>query len=183
MPNYNNSYIYKLCCKNPEIKDFYIGSTTNFKNRKNQHKSETKANRKKGQNNLYKCIRENGGFQNWDMILIENINVNSKLELHKKEREYIEKLKPTLNHYPPTATEEQKRERKNEFMKEYTLKNKEKINEYQIEYRKKNMKKMLEKQREKITCECGCILARGNIAEHRRTKKHLKFMKLKENSS
>ena len=36
------------------------------------------------------------GF-NWSMVLLENVNVNSKLELHQKEREYLEKLGATLN--------------------------------------------------------------------------------------
>ena len=29
---------YKFVCKNPEIKSCYVGHTTNFNNRKNQHK-------------------------------------------------------------------------------------------------------------------------------------------------
>ena len=38
MVKYDESSIYKLCCKNPEIKEEYVGSTTNFTRRKTEHK-------------------------------------------------------------------------------------------------------------------------------------------------
>ena len=41
MPIYQNSIIYKLChCSDLENENIYIGSTTNFRNRKNGHKSK-----------------------------------------------------------------------------------------------------------------------------------------------
>ena len=40
MVNYNKSTIYKLCCKDTEITDEYVGSTTNFSRRKAHHKSK-----------------------------------------------------------------------------------------------------------------------------------------------
>ena len=39
MVNYNNSTIYKLCCNDLSVTDIYVGSTTNFKMRKHDHKS------------------------------------------------------------------------------------------------------------------------------------------------
>ena len=38
MVNYENSVIYKLCCTDPTVTEVYVGSTTNFRKRKNQHK-------------------------------------------------------------------------------------------------------------------------------------------------
>ena len=38
-PNYQNSLIYKIICKNTNIKEIYIGSTSNFRLRKYHHKS------------------------------------------------------------------------------------------------------------------------------------------------
>lgn len=100
--NYQNSLIYKICCKNPNIKDVYIGSTTNFKSRKNQHKSCCNNINNKSHNNYkYEFIRNNGGWNNWDMILIEKFPCNDSLELHKKEQEYIDEYNknkiPLLN--------------------------------------------------------------------------------------
>ena len=37
--DYSKTIIYRIVCKNPEIKDCYIGSTTDFKSRKQKHKS------------------------------------------------------------------------------------------------------------------------------------------------
>ena len=71
MVNYQNSIIYKLCCKNVEVSEIYIGSTTAFKARKSQHKSNCNNENRAGYNcKVYKFIRENGNFQNWDMIQI-----------------------------------------------------------------------------------------------------------------
>ena len=38
MPDYSKCCVYKLCCKDPEIEQFYIGSTTNATKRKCDHK-------------------------------------------------------------------------------------------------------------------------------------------------
>ena len=37
--DYSNTIIYKIFCKDPEIKDIYIGHTTNFVQRKYAHKN------------------------------------------------------------------------------------------------------------------------------------------------
>jgi hypothetical protein len=39
MVQYENSLIYKICCKDPTITDNYIGSTCAFRKRKINHKS------------------------------------------------------------------------------------------------------------------------------------------------
>jgi len=38
MVNYEKSTIYKIVCKDVNIKDCYVGSTTNFNRRKQEHK-------------------------------------------------------------------------------------------------------------------------------------------------
>ena len=37
--DYSKGFIYKLCCLDVNIKDIYVGSSTNFKERKKQHKN------------------------------------------------------------------------------------------------------------------------------------------------
>ena len=65
MPNYQKGIIYKLCCKNPLITDIYIGSTTNFRERKHSHKSISNCSNSSFSNRkIYKTINENGGFSN-----------------------------------------------------------------------------------------------------------------------
>ena len=174
MVNYNKSHIYKLCCKDTDIKEIYIGSTTNFRNRKSQHKSVCNNINEKGYNcKVYSFIREHGGFQNWDMILIETVSCNTKLELLKIERKYIEELKPSLNKEIPSRTQK-------EWQKEYLENNKERIKEYSKEYRENNKDKTNKYNREwgkmKITCECGSIITKNTKHKHKRSKKHIKFL-------
>ena len=154
MVNYNNGLIYKLCCKDINIKDIYIGSTCNFTRRKCQHKTVCyNPNNKAYNSKVYKFIRCNGGWDNWDMILIEKVNCNDKLELNKIERQHIEQNINNLNSYIPSRTDKeyfidnkdkikeyQKTDKHKEYKKEYYLLNK----EYQKEYYLLNRDKILE---------------------------------------
>ncbi len=73
--NYSNSSIYKLCCNNTEIKEIYIGSTTNFRRRKFTHKYSCNNPNDRNYNlNVYKIIRENGGWDAFDMVELEKYN-------------------------------------------------------------------------------------------------------------
>ena len=114
--NYETACIYKLGCKDTSIREIYVGSTTNFKKKKNGHRiCCNNENNKKYNFKVYKFIRDNGNWDNWDMILVEKVNVNDGNELKKEERKWIEELNATLNQVIPTRT-----------MKEYYNDNKEK---------------------------------------------------------
>ncbi len=162
MVNYGKSTIYKLCCKDANITDIYVGSTTNFSMRKSEHKNSCNNENIKNYNNYkYKFIRDNGGFKNWSMILIENVSCNSKRELEKIERAYIDELKPSLNTYKSYTTEEEKTKTHQEYNKEY---------------REKNRKKLNEKQNQKINCEfCKFLSSKQNIKKHQQSVKCQKF--------
>lgn len=111
MVNYQQSMIYKLVCKDPNITDFYVGSTTNIYRRKTHHKNQCYNKNCRNYNNWkYEFIRNNGGIKNWCMILIENVSCNNKMELLKIERDYIDKLKPSLNMIKSYITIEEKKE-------------------------------------------------------------------------
>jgi len=106
MVNYGKGIIYKLCCNDPNIKDIYVGSTTNFSRRKAQHKSAcTSQLREKSNIYVYQFIREHGGFDNWSMVLVREYRTSDKLKLKRKERKYIDKLGATLNCTIPTRTQ------------------------------------------------------------------------------
>lgn len=98
MPDYNQSIIYKIICKDTNINDLYIGSTTNYHSRKRQHKFCCNTPESKKYNyKVYKFIRENGGWNNWEMIPLEIVTCNNKMELNIKEYEFINTYKATLN--------------------------------------------------------------------------------------
>lgn len=142
LKRYQNGMIYKLCCKDTNIEDIYIGSTCNFSKRKHCHKNSCNNINNKCYNCYkYKFIRDNGGWDNWDMILIESYPCNNKLELHKKEREYIENLKPSLNSEIPS------RQRK-EYDNIYYINNKNEISKQKKEYYKNNKEKIKEYREE-----------------------------------
>ena len=157
MTKYDKSIIYKLCCKDPSITDIYIGSTTNFKSRKYQHKIV--CNNQNGENYLcykYVFIRDNGGWENWDMVQIKEFKCENKRELEAEERKIIEQTGATLNKIMPTRTDKEWREKNKdtikEYRKQYYEKNKDEINKNQKEYRKqyyeKNKDEINKKRRE-----------------------------------
>ena len=93
-----NYLIYELRCKDPAVKDIYIGSTTNLKQRLNCHK--TNANNPNSiQHNykVYKVIRENGGWDNWEAKEVEKLTNVSKVEARIREQEISGMLGATLN--------------------------------------------------------------------------------------
>ena len=102
--DYSNTIIYKITCKNPSIYDLYVGHTTNFVQRKHSHKQS--CINKKSPNykcKLYEVIRENGGWENWKMEIINFFECKNHYEARKKEQEYFITLNATLNSIEPYA--------------------------------------------------------------------------------
>jgi hypothetical protein len=168
--DYSQTIIYKFCCKDTNIKDVYIGHTTNFTQRKSAHKSGC-YNEAGVQYNklLYECIRDNGGWDNWSMIQIEQVECKNKREADAIEHKWIEGLAPSLNINKPYAmcTEnpvtykhdwyetnkpailekakdnyEANKDEKLAYQKQYAGEHKEIIKDYQTEYRENNKEKL-----------------------------------------
>lgn len=160
MPDYAKTVMYKLVCKDINIKQTYGGHTTNIVKRRQLHKS-----RCNNTNNidincksyLYNFMRENGGWINWSMIWDYDFCCISKREAVKEERKFIEKNKCELNSICAYRTEEEGVE-------------------YQQIYYQDNKENLTEKKKQKIKCECGCIIARTCISRHRKTKKHINLL-------
>jgi hypothetical protein len=192
MPRTNIDYykttIYKICCKNLDITKIYIGNTTDMRKRKYEHKSCCINVKNKHYNlKVYQFIRENGGWDNWDMIEIEKYNAIDGYDAKKRERYWIEELKATLNIDLPSRTRKQWVEDNKEIIaekkKEYQENNKEKLKEYKKEYRENNKQILSEKKKEKITCDCGCEISKYYLKEHQQSKKHINLMSQKSISS
>ena len=100
--DYSNTIFYKIYCKDANIKELYIGHTTNFVQRKYCHK-QTCNNEKYDNHNLkvYKCIRNNGGWDNWKMEIIGFRECYDHYEARKIEQQYFESLNATLNSIEP----------------------------------------------------------------------------------
>ena len=153
MVNYQNSVIYKLCCKDPNITYIYIGSTTSFRHRKCAHKTKCNNEKDRGYNTpVYQFIRQNGGWMNWDMVEVEKYKATDKSDLHKRERYWLESLGATLNKYIPTRSVKEYRQNNTDKIlqrqAEYRQNNKDKILQRQAEYRQNNKDKILQRQAE-----------------------------------
>lgn len=124
--DYSKSVIYKIVCKDLSISDFYVGSTSNFTKRKWAHKSACK----RDSYPIYKAIQENGGWENWDMVMVEEYPCDNKLQCHQRERYWIESLHATLNVNIPSRTAK-------ESNAAYYAENKDKFAEYYVEHKDK----------------------------------------------
>ena len=199
MPNYQNSVIYKIQHNDNESL-CYIGSTCNFKCRKNQHKTVCMNENDKGHNyKLYQMIRENGGWDSFKCVVIEEYPCETKRQLNIREEEYRVNFNANMNsqkafrdikEYEKQYRKENKDKIK-EYNKQYRMENTDKIKEHMEEYRKENadkikeqrkeynkvnVEKIKEHKREIIVCECGCDVKRANLSRHRKTNKHLDIM-------
>jgi hypothetical protein len=101
--DYTYTIIYKIVCKDLNIKDTFVGSTTDFTRCKARHKNLVVGKafsyiRKRETNKkLYDSIINNGSWPNWDMVEIEKYPCFDSREAHGRVRYYIEKLNANLN--------------------------------------------------------------------------------------
>jgi len=204
--DYSKTIIYKLVCKDLSVKDLYVGHTTNWIKRKSNHKKNCyNANSKRHNFKVYTMMRDNGSWDNWDMIEIEKYPCNDEREARTRERYWYEELHASMNTNRPIWTEEEKKEyEKNRDRTEYrnrpevkeqkrinSLKpeqvekrkqyrqdenNKQKMKEYLKDYRKKNKEILSQKQKEKYTCSCGSEIVKCTKSRHERSTKHKKYI-------
>lgn len=186
MVDYKNACIYKICCKDPNIKDVYIGSTCNLIRRRAYHKQACNNKDDKAFNYLvYRFIRANGGWDNWIMIKIKDTPCDNKDELRLKEREEFEKIEATLNSRNPKRSKKEFYEENKEEIsikhKEYRENNKEKIKERDKKYRENNREKIREQIKEinkqKVECECGSVVRKDSLSRHKKSLKHQNYLK------
>lgn len=177
--DHSKALIYKIVCNDLNIKDCYVGSTTDFRKRKNHHKSVcNNANSKRHNLNVYQFIRANGGWDNFNMVLVELYPCETSLELLKRERHWTEQLKANLNIMKNQGIIKEIGEAlysKNKF-KEYKEKHKEDMAINNKQYRLKNADRIKEYKSTKHMCECGCNYTNGHKQRHERSQKHQDFI-------
>ena len=141
MVNYKLSKIYKLVCNNTGKQ--YIGSSCQGRlcSRLTGHvrKSNTCRSRE---------IIEGG---NYEILLIENFPCDSKDELHKRERYFIENL-DCINKVIPTRTYQEYYDQNKSYIleqkKKYYKNNREQLIEQTKFFYKQNREKILEQKKE-----------------------------------
>lgn len=152
--------VYIIRCKDKSITDCYIGSTNDIEDRKITHKKTCYNINTRGYNyKVYQFIRDNGGWDNFELIEICKYEDDKRKEM---EQYYIDFIKPSLNDKRAFGFDY---ERRNAYKKindrEYYLKNKTKCNEYRQSY--KNAK---------VICDCGKEVSRHALYWARKTGTH-----------
>ena len=144
--NYSDCIIYKITCKNPDIKSIYVGHTFKLHKRSLLHKSVcNNPNNKQYNSKLYTAIRDNGGFNNWTIEAIESyVDCSSVDDAKARERYWCEELNADLNKNKPIISDEELKEhikqyqqtdKSKDYYKQYQQG--EKYKQYQKEYRLK----------------------------------------------
>ena len=135
-------YIYMLVHKDDiNFNNIYIGSTSNFKQRRYNHKSIcNNLNNPSYNKNIYNYIRENGGWFDWDMIRIDNIECTGdkkerNLTAFKLEQFWCKYYNSKLNVVRPYRTLEEHKEQLKNANNKWRSKNP----NYSKEYYKKKM--------------------------------------------
>ena len=181
--NYQNGKIY--CIRSHQTDKIYIGSTCSpLHKRFYDHRKKYKCwkNNKYGYTSSYELME----YEDVYIELLEEYPCNNKMELCKKEGEYIRSMDCVNKMKRPFITEEENKQRNKEYAKEYRKNNietiKEKKNKYMKEYslklENKQKKSEYDKERRKIKiqCECGGKYTQSHKTEHEKTKKHIKYI-------
>lgn len=143
--NYQNGKIYRIVCNITGLT--YIGSTCQtLSQRLTKHRFNYKTLLEKPEKKLVTSVKVIAGGD-YDIVLLEKCPCESKEELHKRERYYIESM-DCVNKVIPTRTEAEKK-------KVYYDANKEAIAE-----------------KNKVIVECGC----GSTHRHRDKARHFKSL-------
>ena len=186
--DYQKTIIYHFFCKDKNITDTYVGHTTNFTERKASHKRTCCNETNKDYNRkLYQIMRENGGWENWNMIPLEEYPCENITQAIIKEQEWLEKLEAKLNDVRAYTSYEQKLKNMREYYdehkdeikiwnKKYIEENKEIIAERNHNRYEKNKEEIQRHKQQTINCECGGRYTINHRATHLKTLKHMSFM-------
>jgi len=134
----------------------YVGSTTNFTQRKSGHTNcITNENKKNYNLKLYKAIRANGN--EWSMLPHSKFPCNDKIEQTIEEERIRQLLKADLNVRSCGTGINFSALGRRGYDKHYWTETKDKRNQT-------------------VKCECGCNVAKQNLPRHKRSKKHQRLI-------
>lgn len=191
--DYSKTVIYKI--QHNEIETLlYVGSTTHFTNRKSHHKGAcTNENDKAYNRKVYRMIRENGGWDNFSMVKIEDFPCKCGRDAEAREDELMRELSANMNMHrafienPATErliydrryreTHQEKiqhyRDTHREQQRQYREANREQHREYNRQYREANRERLNAWGTHDVECEaCNCHVLRKSLNRHRRSDKH-----------
>jgi hypothetical protein len=157
---------YKIYCTDNNISNVYIGHTKNWYNRVWHHKKTCNDILHKNYNfPVYKFIRDNGGWDNWVIIPIEEGIYEDIIKVKIREQQLIESFPNNLNKRRAHQTKEERQNYNKKLhktlydqnpelfrqkSKEYRNEHKDEISAYNKQYAEK-MSEEKKQQRKKIS--------------------------------
>ena len=168
MPDFSNSVIYKIVCKDSSIREKYIGHTTNFNNRMGKHKSNCNCVTRPEYNfPVYKFIRDHGGWDNWEMVELYKYPCVNIQEIKDEEGRAYNRFVcyfDMLNDKDPSRN-------KAEYNKQFREENREEINEWHRDQYNTITKF------NNVRCDCGITVIEKSLKRHMGKPRHTKRMK------
>lgn len=146
--DFSNCYIYHIKSKDGEV--CYVGSTSNLNSRKSCHRYRcNNENDKYYHLDIYQYIRDHGGWDLFDIVPIRKIeNISNKTELLIAEQQEINKFSNLKNMIGSYRSEEESKEKFNEYKRQHYKENKEQIIEQKRQYRENNKDQICEYKRQ-----------------------------------
>jgi len=139
--DFSKSVIYHI--RHMESKEVvYVGSTTNFPQRKAKHKYKWNKEGKEFSYPIYCHIRNNGGFDCFEVIPIKSLKLENKTELLIAEQEEIDKHRTLVNKIKAHMTIEDREQ----YYKQYWEEHKEELKEYNKQYFQEHKSELNEKR-------------------------------------
>ena len=171
---YENGCIYMIQHKTDDTKEFYIGSSYDFKRRCWKHKTRCNNENDKNYNlKLYKYMRENAGWNEWTIVKLYDYHCKNRNELELEEQRAVKEYKSTLNTRIPCRTRkewyEANKEKLSQQAKEHRINNKEKISKQKKEHYETNKEEINKKRAIKINCDiCNRLVRKSDIDRHKK---------------
>jgi hypothetical protein len=173
MVNFENAKIYKIVCDTTGL--VYYGSTCEptLARRLAKHVGYYRAFLKNEFTfvSSFKVLENN----NYTIVLVENVDCESKDQLLARERYYIEN-NDCVNKNIPGRTDKEYRDDNKDKYKEYREDNKDKLKAYKQQYDLLNKEKISEKGKVQIVCDCGTTHRKWDKNRHQKSKKHQNYL-------
>ena len=146
-PNYSNTIIYRVSCRNPEVPDSYLGYTTFTL----LHVYKMLEARCKTKDPWFFCefVRAHGGIKNWFLERLESEPCLTSHDARIELRKHFDADPPTLNRHLPTRTAQEyaKTDKNREVQRLYRQEHPEQIHQEQKKQYEKNKERILIKRR------------------------------------
>ena len=172
--DFGNSTIYHIRVISTK-QVVYVGSTTDFKERCYNHKSSCK----NGTSPIYTYIREQGGYELFEIVPVSVLQLTHEIELRMEEQLELEKYTDTLNAQNAYTSKQDRLKQ----MKDLDEKNKVKLKERRRARYERNLKKEseqsksryeLNKEKKKEQMKVYSELNKEKLKEKRKAKREQK---------